>query len=543
MVDLNKVRLGIGINNLTGYCYTILEQIGIPGFYIRSLEEGLREGIRIFFWNEHPEVLKSLSEKYNEIKFAVFTTHDFTGKLLDRSVTEQNSILFKTKISGGSDYCFYFSCNVFQLKGASEGISINISGEEIKDSGILRTNYKNIILVSFPWDFINFSLGTENSFRPYYSESTQKNFVEIGPPVDLGKFRVLVLDQLIKASNILELPLIAKKSPFQKKKYFSVRIDADGYHKDSIIDVLRVSKFTGLQFTWFIDVRGWQNNLDSLKLLNSNNQSVQLHCYTHMTYDSELLNEVNIKKGHKILKKYGINAEGIVSPNGFYTKGFGKAISKLGFKYSSEFGFNVDDLPSWPENEKSNPLQIPVHPGSFGVFLSSGFEEADIFQHLNKIIDERAEQNSLAVIYEHPYYFFNRSSKWADFLKGILDKGYQYINMSEIYEVWKKYSEFTFDAIFDKSTSTLNLKSDLDRSKLMQLNSLKHNESDSISHSSYFSKNKSAFRLIDNELISKEIDSRKYILENISTSIPSWFIDYYWFKFRVFILNTLKRFN
>jgi hypothetical protein len=541
--SFDQVKLGVGLIDSQSYGYTLLEQSGIPRYIIKSIDDGINSGLRIFFWNHEPESLLQTIGKHTNVSIALLTTHNYIGKLFNNPVGLDLSFSFSAnqiyEFNGGE---FYLNQNIFTYPGADIGIAYSRNHDKIQNSGIFIYQHENVLLISFPWDFLNFRMGSEFAFRPFYSDLLQKNFVEIGPPVDLAKFRKLVIENLIFASDKLKLPLICQQNPFQNGKYFSVRIDADGFRRDAIADVLKVSDHTGLNFTWFIDVGGWKGNLEMLKILKDHQQTVQFHCYTHMTYKSSVLNKINIKKGLNSMKKYSVYPDAIVSPNGFYPAGFAEAVKGFGFKYSSEFGYDVDDLPSWPQNDKDQPLQLPVHPGSFGVFLPAGFTNKNVFEHLLQNIQTRISSDGLAILYEHPYYFQNRSGMWIDFLNGLLNEGYTYLSLEDISTVWKDYvgQSVKLTYSFQKNEILTDIIKFIPN--LVQLNKVKSSGNINIRENIKVS-NPCNFLLIDSEAVQKEIESRQWILNKSSISIPKWFCNYYWLSFKVLAIKWLRKTN
>src|SRR5665648_390094 len=99
MIPINnfgKINLGVGLADSKGYGYTLLEQSGIPGYLISSIEEGIVSGLRLFFWNHDPESFKLTIGKYPKVHFAVLTTHDFISKLYGKSVGSHVSFSFSS---------------------------------------------------------------------------------------------------------------------------------------------------------------------------------------------------------------------------------------------------------------------------------------------------------------------------------------------------------------------------------------------------------------------------------------------------------------
>lgn len=290
---------------------------------------------------------------------------------------------------------------------------------------------------SLPWDLDRLDFGQEPKRRPFYEPAVDKFFVEIGPCMEYGALRRLLIDILLRAYACLDLPFVVGNGIFREGEApcFSVRIDADGYTKESTERVLSIAQNAGCSFTWFLDMEGWKRGKTSIRRLAQEGQDIQLHCYHHMTYRREDTNQVNLRRALRRLKKLGIVPTGFVAPFGFYFPGLSDVLLKHGFLYSSEFAFNTDDRPCFPAG--SGVLQLPIHCGSVGTWMKYGFTEEEVFTCFAENVKRCCADGGMGVIYDHPVgRMANYAERFDDLLSQLKAQGYGYLNYTEYAKRW-----------------------------------------------------------------------------------------------------------
>jgi hypothetical protein len=428
----------IGITAGAGYVRTALSQLGIPTVCVRSIREGLEQGVRVFVWNEEDELLRSTAERSSP-EIAIITDHGFLASLLgEQSGSHSSAIHFQMPRGPFTERGFFIHLPARSLPHETYGYCAGEAGG-IPGTGVCTHSVANKTFYSLPWDIARWQLGQDWGPRAYYSPRLSRHFVEIGCLVDSGALRRLLFDIVLKAFASLHVPLV-RLSPFCKRgKCFAVRIDADGFSRESTDIVLGIADGLKLPFTWFIDVERWGKNIGVIRELSDRGQDVQLHCYKHMTYVSRLANRANIRAGWRTMKRHGIRARAVVSPLGYNHRGFADAIAGGPFLYSSEFGAAVDDLPFYPLNDPGRPLQVPTHPGSIGCLKGNGFSVEEVFQHLEWAITKCSDYDGIGILYDHP---LDRIEKhpddFRDLIGRLLKAGYTYINMSQYADLWRK---------------------------------------------------------------------------------------------------------
>jgi len=156
-----------------------------------------------------------------------------------------------------------------------------------------------------------------------------------------------------------------------------------------------------------------------------------------MTYASREVNDINIRKALALMQRNGITPNAIVSPLGCNDKGFSEAIKEQAFEYSSEFGYAVDDLPSFPNNDSAYPLQVPVHPGCSGVFHKAGFTEAEQFEHLYEHARRQGDLDGICLLYDHPNGGLDAHEvQFVQLFDKVSLRGYKYLCMSDYCRAW-----------------------------------------------------------------------------------------------------------
>ena len=428
-------RLAVGISGSGSYLPTVLGQLGIPFETVPDIGAGWRSGVRVFIWDGP---IPSSFPSCDGPGAVVITCHRHLGSWTGKSISAARSFVFE--IGSESFYCKW-PLNTISLP--SSGKCRDEKGDSIPGSGVVRYRIGGLEVLSLPWDFFSIRFGQEWGYRPYYSVAADKHFVEVGPMMDFGALRRLLLLLLIEAFSNHRLPLLRLSSLPVEGRSFCVRIDADGYSPASTDSVLRLAREISARFTWYVSVQDWRKAPNGIRRLLEAGQEVQLHCYRHMTYRSRRVNYANLRKGKAILNRMGVNVTSAVSPLGYHFQGFSEALRRLRIRHSSEFGYSVDDLPSFPDGDTTAPLQVPVHCGSIGCMGRSGFSRQEVMEHLREYIPRRIRQEGVALVYDHPLGRMERfESELAATFRQFRDEGIRYLNMSDYASAWRRRQSF-----------------------------------------------------------------------------------------------------
>lgn len=416
----------IGVLKKSTWIISILEQIGLAYNVYENNRELYRSQCGLIFSDQllpSDKIIISCHKEYGRVKG--YNTSKTVGFYY--AYNDTNSQI--------KDRSFFAAQELYTLPGKCDliGVVYNKDNEEIPGSGIVIE--KNI--VSLPWDIFSLSFGEESIRRPFYSPVIKKHWVEVGPSIDNGALRRIIeeLIYLKTEGSVIKY----KRFVDLNKPIFGFRIDADGYTEESTNTMIKIIERTGIRFSWYIDCENWRNALNHIQELKNKNQEIGVHCWHHMTYMDQFVNYINLSWAKRWLIKHGIDVKGIVAPFGYYNSGLKQAIMKNGFKYSSEFAYDVDNLPS---TVKTDYWQIPIHVGCIGSLSHYGFTGDEIFRHLRWIIEKQQKENGIAIIYGHPV---GRMEKYLDELCDLISEEYKkeslMLTMDEILTEWIKLIE------------------------------------------------------------------------------------------------------
>jgi peptidoglycan/xylan/chitin deacetylase (PgdA/CDA1 family) len=229
------------------------------------------------------------------------------------------------------------------------------------------------------------------------------------------------------------------------------RADCDSAHRDSFFKMVRYSEKHNFPFSLFIDAGAQQQYADDVAAVQRNGQDVQLHCYSHKTYNSYSKNYENILLGKEILNKAGINVAGFASPFGEWNFSLNKALENLGITYSSEFSAGYDDLPFFPAvgHRYSSVLQVPVHPVCIGSMRNAGMDSKQMISYLEDKIRSKYERNSPLFFYGHPGKEVDEYPEVLDFLLSQLKQyeGVWLTTITQFAEWWRKRLAVEFSIV------------------------------------------------------------------------------------------------
>ena len=115
---------------------------------------------------------------------------------------------------------------------------------------------------------------------------------------------------------------------------------------------------------------------------------------------------------------------------------------------SSEFAFNTDDVPCFPFNDHAYPLQVPVHPGSIGVFEKVPFSREEMFAHFRGMVEKGIRDCGCAILCDHPLGRVEKYEKdFLELLEGLVRSGYRCVPVSEYAEQARSFLVEEFQPI------------------------------------------------------------------------------------------------
>jgi hypothetical protein len=183
---------------------------------------------------------------------------------------------------------------------------------------------------------------------------------------------------------------------------FGLRIDTDHSVREEVQALYSLLKECKFPASWFLHVKahvGWIRDFVSME-----GHEIGVHCYEHQVYRASGLDRQGIAKARDFMLGVGLVPEGFAAPYGFWSDDLPWDLEELGFLYSSEFGFDYDNLPSFPLSRGglSAVLQVPVHPISPGSLVRDGYKEADMVRYYTAVMDRKLVVNEPFFLYTHP---------------------------------------------------------------------------------------------------------------------------------------------
>lgn len=197
------------------------------------------------------------------------------------------------------------------------------------------------------------------------------------------------------------VPLIRKAMlPKGVPNLFVVRVDSDYGTKESVETLQKTLRSYDLPSTWFLHTnahKGW------LELFVDPSIEMAVHGVRHQSRgSSEALYRNIMQSKQDIEVETGISPTGVAIPFGHYTAQISEVYKQCNesFLYASDFGFDSDNVPHWPNEQE--PLQVPIHPicpGSFGRTKASDEQIQQYFLHKLNSSMRRGEP---FIFYHHP---------------------------------------------------------------------------------------------------------------------------------------------
>lgn len=295
--------------------------------------------------------------------------------------------------------------------------------------------------IYFPFSLKDLLKNTKIMAKYFYFSSLKFPY-EFVNKINKSALRRLVLNGLM---NIFLKNKISYCSlPYFPDNYWTVfifRVDGD---YAEIKDIEKVFDFLikeNIKFTFFVDVKSSEKFLDFFKEKSTEGFDIQLHSYYHYVYKERDKNLENLFIGKKKLEELGIEVKGFAAPFGIWNHSLNEVLEELNFLYSSEFGFDYDDLPILPivNNRFSKVYQIPCHPISIGCFKNLNLSFREIVKYYQEYILRTYEKKYPIVLYDHPkgiLEFKGVFKEIFDFIKNL--SNITMMNFTEFFKWWQE---------------------------------------------------------------------------------------------------------
>ena len=191
-------------------------------------------------------------------------------------------------------------------------------------------------------------------------------------------------------------------SPGDSAGVLGLRIDTDYSARREVEALYALLRGASMPASWFLHARshiGWLRDFKAME-----HQEIGLHCYAHKVYGRTGLNREMIEKGRNMLRGAGLDPRGFAAPYGIWSRGLPGDLESLGFLYSSEFGYDYDNTPSfpWTGRQFSGLLHVPVHPITIGSLVRERFDEAAMTGYYDSVISRKLASGEPIFFYFHP---------------------------------------------------------------------------------------------------------------------------------------------
>ncbi|HEY6952726.1 MAG TPA: hypothetical protein VI758_09985 [Bacteroidota bacterium] len=262
--------------------------------------------------------------------------------------------------------------------------------------------FNNGHVIALPFDAAELWTDGRSATKSFYSPERRLPFERVST-ISRGGIRRLVTRSLEILHHHRGIPYAHLwYYPNDAKSVFGLRVDTDRGTPAEIDELYKLVLACEVPTAWFVDVRSQQLFLSMFASME--HQEIGAHCYEHKTFDDTQRNEANIRQALSMLEGARIKPEGFAAPYGTWNEGIGRAIHNCGFVYSSEFAYDYDNLPSFPHfgTDRSNVLQIPVHPIGVGNLRRQGYSDEQMRRYFDFITDMKLSVREPLFFYYHP---------------------------------------------------------------------------------------------------------------------------------------------
>ncbi len=211
----------------------------------------------------------------------------------------------------------------------------------------------------------------------------------------------LLLDTLNKLHNQADLPFVHRWwSPDVHRRAATFRIDTDYSSVKQLSAVSRSAIDYAIPLTWFLHTHHHRNDLSTIKNMIPEHDEVALHGYRHYEYSTKEQYRSDIHTAFDHLREGGFHPAGYAAPYGHWSEALASALCEFPFRYSSEFSYDFDALPSTPE--ATGIRQLPVHPVSLGSFRRFGSSPEQGVRYFRELLKEFEFKKHPVHLYHHP---------------------------------------------------------------------------------------------------------------------------------------------
>ena len=377
----------------------ILSQEGLP-WELLDLREGVPEdrcSVLIIVRRLEPSEADAVLAYLRSGGGVIGSAHHLAGVLGTTARQERLSYVL-----GDSDESFGFS-GVLDL-GLVGGIprEANRLRTQQNDFALFAGPAKGGTAVLFPFDIHTAMTDIRTTTKAFYWQRERLPSERVSL-VAKGEVRHLIHRALAYVHHARGLPYVHLwYFPSAEPNVLAFRVDTDGAPQRDIDTLYRVVRESGVDATWFVDVRAHESWLPHFATLAG--QEIGLHCYEHRVSGDPAWNRRQMARGRDLLDAVGLAPRGFAAPYGTWRPDLASIIDEFGFVYSSEFSCAYDTFPLFPEihDRLFRTLQVPIHPVSIGSLRQIGATAPQMDEYFRSLTAMKLARQEPLFFYHHP---------------------------------------------------------------------------------------------------------------------------------------------
>jgi hypothetical protein len=257
-------------------------------------------------------------------------------------------------------------------------------------------------IIVLPFDPASAMIDQRTIAKSYYAPRQRLPYEHV-PLVSKHEVRKIVSRALEILHRKIGLPYVHRwYYPGQASTIAAFRVDTDFANAAELQTLSDLSASAAFPFSWFIDVHSQLAILDIYRSMPG--QDFGLHCFRHRRYKDAHEASADIGEGLNVLRAENFTVRGCALPYGQWSPEIGKVLEQHGFQFSSEFAYDVDNLPSYPDlgYHRSGILQVPVHPISIGSLRRQGFSGEEMIRYYDAVVVAKVSRREPVFMYHHP---------------------------------------------------------------------------------------------------------------------------------------------
>ncbi len=439
------MKLSVGITEISPGWEIVLNQIGVPYFQIDSQDAAAAGQLPVAIVNSTYVPNSNFNiTNYLENGGAVLIDANSAKKLLDIKLRrERIDYLFSTDddiIFSTTPYCTIgrrcsIACDSQHLSNQS-GIKTILQMQVGKGVALIIPSGLVSALTNYRMKRINFP-----------PEGGERMPSERGSAVCKSGIRRIIQTALEFLFHQRNLPFIHLwPFPDGAKTIFGFRVDTDFGTREEVENLYDICKKNAIRASWFIETKSQAEWIDYYRKMEG--QEIGYHCYRHRVFPNYRANSADFQKGLAILKSAQIEAKGYAAPYGEWHPILDEVIREYGFRYSSEFAINYDDLPFYPfaSDSFSSVLQIPIHPISASRLHWARHTEKQKRQYYLRVMDEKLALQEPVFLYHHPGQ--RRLKLFDTIFQEVKTRKIPNLTLGEYADWWQKRSAIDWQAEF-----------------------------------------------------------------------------------------------